>query len=273
MSDDPADEIGPAEAEEVEDDPVQWTEQADDDATAEDLTDPDAATAETELEDVIGENGVEYEDTDAPDEPGVDDDPHRPREDDDLDATGEPMTTPSVEEPLRVGPDDQITDNTIGWPIQFEQPNISRETFPTWKLRKQLKKRQKLLDEGYVEWYLIDDAFPRPTYVQPTNRDGVPEVRHDGDRYLFPRAAALPNKATGMWTFVHRRGFSDPLNLRDADEHAIPADVLDEYLSMSVSSSPPSLFDKFDVDGQTLLYAGIALVLVFGAAYQVMGGM
>lgn len=271
MSDaDATDDVG-ADEEEAEG-PVQWTEPRDeeddssdlsatatDDATAS-VADEETATPSDELD--FGDAG----DGDA--EP----DPTRPRDDDDLDVTGEPMTTPSVGQPLRVGPDEEINANTIGHPVQFDQPNISRERFPTWKLKKQLKKRQKLLDNGYVEWYLIDDAFPRPTYVKPTNRDGVPEIRHDGERYLFPRAAALPNKATGMWTFVHRRGFSDPLNLRDADEHAIPADVLDEYLSMSVSSSPPSFFDKFDVDGQTLLYAGIALVLVFGAAYQFMGG-
>jgi hypothetical protein len=268
--DDAGDEISPAaDSADPDEEPIQWTDSEDEDATDESSTDGEPTDPETEFTDAVGNNGAEPTE---PDKTQPLEDTQRPREDDDPEATGEPMTTPSVEDPLRIGPDDEITDNTIGWPIQFEQPNISRETFPTWKLRKQLKKRQKLLDEGYVEWYLIDDAFPRPTYVQPTNRDGVPEVRHDGDRYLFPRAAALPNKATGMWTFVHRRGFSDPLNLRDADEHAIPADVLDEYLSMSVSSSPPSLFDKFDVDGQTLLYAGLALVLVLGAAYQVMGG-
>jgi hypothetical protein len=144
-----------------------------------------------------------------------------------------------------------------------------------YSLKKQRRKRRKAANAGVVEWYLVDGAWPEPRYVDPEpDGAGVPEYEHDGKTYLFPKNARVPSERSGMWVVVHERGSAEPLNLRDPARDSMDADVLDEWLTMSVSSSSPGLFDglDFDLDPQTILAGGILLIILWAVASNVLGG-
>lgn len=140
-----------------------------------------------------------------------------------------------------------------------------------WRTRQYLKKREKLIGKGYVQWFLIEDTFPRPIFVKPSRKGGgVPELKHDGERYLFPRTSRMPSDE-GMWTAVHRKGESDPINIREPSELSIPADRLEEYLNLRVSTTPPSWLDTLDLDASTLITVLIALIIGFALLNQFAG--
>lgn len=146
------------------------------------------------------------------------------------------------------------------------------KTFFAWRRAK--KKRYKKASDGYVQWYLIDDTFSDPKFVKPEpSGAGIPEVDHEGERYLFPREAAVMDKRSGMWTFAHRRNAADPINLRDPDKYAIDADALKEYSDMLVTNSPPGLLDKFNLDTSNLLTYLIVGIIGYAFVTQILGGM
>lgn len=164
-------------------------------------------------------------------------------------------------------PDDEV--------VELPPPDLKNARFGVlgelWKLRKQHKKRQKLLKDGYLQWYLVDDSYPQPRFVKPEYEGGtIRELKHNGDRYLFPREAMLPSEQQGMWTVVHKVGEADPINMRDPSRHAIPTDALQEYLTMRPASSPPSFFDKLDLEADDLMkyavcaFIGLALLNAVG---------
>jgi len=129
------------------------------------------------------------------------------------------------------------------------------------------RKQRKLTSKGYVKWILIDGVFPRPTYVRPKLKGGgqIPEYEYNGETYLFPRDAAVPDAKSGLWTVVHKKGESDPVNLRDPSAMAISAKALQEQLGMRVSSSPPGLLDRLglrDIGPEEAIMYSIALVIV-----------
>jgi hypothetical protein len=142
-----------------------------------------------------------------------------------------------------------------------------------YRLHKHHRKRRRLSSKGYVQWLLIDDTYPAPRYVQPDlNGGGIPEVEHDGVRYLFPKKAMLPSEEQGLWTVVHRRGEAEPVNLREPSEDAIKADALDEYLRMRVTTEPPGWLGDLDLDAATLMKVGLALVIGYAVMQSVMTG-
>jgi hypothetical protein len=144
-----------------------------------------------------------------------------------------------------------------------------------WSLKKQRRKRRKAANDGTVEWYLVDGAFPEPRYVKPTaDGAGLPTHDHDGDTYLFPKDARVPSERSGMWVVVHERGQAEPINLRDPARDSVPADVLDEWLTMSVSSSSPGLLAGMDLDLEpsTILAGGILLIILYAIGSQVLTG-
>jgi len=142
-----------------------------------------------------------------------------------------------------------------------------------WRAYRNDKKERKYADKNYVKWYLVGSGWPSPKFVKPEGKaGGIPEYKHDGTTYLFPREALLPDRDSGMFTCVHKYGEADPLNLTDPSRNAIKADELNEYLTKRVTSSPPSFFDKFDLDPETILYLSIGIVLILAVGARVMGG-
>lgn len=141
-----------------------------------------------------------------------------------------------------------------------------------WRTRKHLKKREKLIGDGYVQWYLVGDAVNRPKFVKPSRKGGgIPELDHDGETYLFPRDALVPS-ADGMWTCVHREGEADPINIRDPAKLSLPADELKEYLDLRVSSSAPGLLDGLGLDSGDLIKLLIGGIIAYAVFQQFMGG-
>lgn len=163
--------------------------------------------------------------------------------------------------------------------VEMTPPNVRSERFGLMKTVREKRKKKRMLDKGYVQWYLIDDSFPRPQFVKPKrDESGVPKVEKGDETYLFPPHGRLPSEEQGMWTYVHRKGEADPVNLRDPDDLAIPADVLSEYLTMAVTSKPPGLLGGLgglglgDMDSMDLLrYTVVGMVLLF-IGLEVSGG-
>lgn len=157
--------------------------------------------------------------------------------------------------------------------VDLEPPRMSdvgtlRQIYYT---RRYLKKREKLLGDGYVQWFLVHDTFPRPRFIKPNKKSGgVPEYEHGGMTYLFPESTMMPS-SDGMWTVVHKVGEAEPINLREPGELAIPGDVLKEYLERRVTSTPPSLFDTLDIDAQTVITLLISAIIAFALFNQFAG--
>ncbi len=194
-------------------------------------------------------------------------------ESDDVDNDGEVDESP---EPSP-DPDGEIEQ---GWPgepqrdlVEMRPPSMDTGGFrQLYRTRKWLKKRQKLIGDGYVQWYLIGDAVNHPRFIKPDRKGGgIPEYEHDGETYLFPRDALVPSE-DGMWTCIHRVGEADPINIRDPARYAIKADELKEYLDLRVSSSAPGLLDGLGIDAGDAVKIMIALIIAYAVFQQVVGG-
>jgi hypothetical protein len=152
----------------------------------------------------------------------------------------------------------------------ISEPNLKNSwlgVLATWRW---LKKQRKLAGKGYVQWYLIGDAWPRPKFIKPEDKGGGEfEYEHDGETYLFPKEAMLPTRTNGMWTVVHRKGESKPENLAEPDEFSVSAKQLNDYVTSRVTIDPPGWLSGLSTDPQTLMkyaiYGFIAFVLIQGA--------
>ena len=157
--------------------------------------------------------------------------------------------------------------------VEIRPPSMDTSKLRQWsRTRKWLKKRQKLIGDGYVQWYLIGDAVNHPKFVKPERKGGgIPELEVDGETYLFPRDALVPSE-DGMWTCIHRVGEADPINIRDPARLSIKADELKEYLDLRVSSSAPGLLDGLGIDASDAVKIMIALIIAYAIFQQVLGG-
>lgn len=159
--------------------------------------------------------------------------------------------------------------------LRMPQPNLKTTRFgwfsKVWRIHRHYKKRKKLANKGYVEWYLIDGVWPEPKFIQPEDKGGgLYEYETDGNTYLFPARAMMPNERQGIRTVVHKKGEADPVNLRDPSTNAIPADVLDEYLQLRPTSSPPSWLSQFDVSAEDMVKYAIAAVIAIAVLQGVL---
>jgi len=158
----------------------------------------------------------------------------------------------------------------------IQPPRTSSGLFPTLSVISQWRKRKKVAKKGYVQWYLVDGNWPEPRYVKPKRKGGgIRELEHKGHRYLFPESAMVPSALEGCWTVVHRTGEADPISLRQRDPYerpALPADTVNDYVTSKLASSPPSWFDKFDLDAKTIFRWGIILIIAYAVFMQVAGG-
>jgi hypothetical protein len=170
-----------------------------------------------------------------------------------------------------------ITPDGEGDIVDLQPPDLRTARFGTlgelFRVWRYLDKRRKLANKGYVQWFLVGDTFPTGKFVKPDAKSGgMRELDHDGVTYLFPRDAMLPDENQGVLTFVHKRGDAEPLNLRDPAHESIPADVLDEYLSMRVSASAPSLLDQFDMNPKDLIKYAIGGIILLAIGKGVLEG-
>lgn len=161
--------------------------------------------------------------------------------------------------------------------VDMPQPDLSDSKFGLlskyYQIHKAWKKRRKLGKKGYVRWMLIDETYPEPKFVKPAAEGGkVPEIRHDGQPYFFPRAGALPDSRTGMYTYVHKQGDADPINLRDPSKHTIETDALEEWLQLQLHKDPPSWWDHLDIDGKDIFLLCLGLVVVLAVVYPMIAG-
>lgn len=149
--------------------------------------------------------------------------------------------------------------------VEIEPPRMNTKSWRQWiRTKRWLKKREKLLGDGYIEWWLVGDTVERK-FIKPDQKGGgIPEKEVDGDTYLFPRSALVPSKG-GMWTCIHKRGEADPINLSDPAQDAIPADVLKEYLDLRVSATAPGILEGLGVDMGDLLKIGIGVIIAYAA--------
>lgn len=135
------------------------------------------------------------------------------------------------------------------------------------------RQKSKALSDGHVRWHLLDSAFTEPKYVAPERKNGgnIPELKHDDQVYLFPKDAALPGEEDGVPVVVHRKGESEPINLRDSWGESIDASSLAEYLTTRVAADSPEsqgglgldfLADMDSMDMLRLLIIGLVIAFV-----------
>lgn len=150
--------------------------------------------------------------------------------------------------------------------VEVDPPRMNTKRWRQWiRTKRWLKKREKLLGDGYIEWWLVGDTVERQ-FIKPDQKGGgIPEKEVDGDTYLFPRSALVPSEG-GMWTCIHKRGEADPINLNDPAKESIPSDVLKEYLDLRVSATAPGILEGLGIDMGDLLKIGIGLIIAYGAA-------
>lgn len=147
-----------------------------------------------------------------------------------------------------------------------------------WDLLKQWrhdKKAQKLAKKGYVKWYKIDATMPKPQWIKPTEGSaGMLEYYDDDEEvtYLFPKEPMLHDQRTGAWTAVHRQGEAEPINLRDPAMPPIETEPLERTINMEAESDAPGFFDRMNLDGQTMMWLMIIVVLGLAGFQQLMGG-
>lgn len=141
------------------------------------------------------------------------------------------------------------------------------------------RKKQNALDKGVIRWHVIGSAFEKPKYIKPERKEGgnIPEVEHDGDTYYFPNEASVPAEEEGVPVVVHRKGESDPLNLRDDWDLAVDAGTLTQYLNLRVSSQKPAtgLLDGMglgDYDSMTIFRYGILGIVGLAIVWELIGG-
>jgi hypothetical protein len=161
--------------------------------------------------------------------------------------------------------------------VNMPQPDLADPTFGApqryWRIRRAHKKRRKLSKKGYVRWFLIDETFPEAKFVKPElTGTGVPEVRHDGVPYAFPREAMLADERTGMYTVVHKKGDAEPLNLRDPEKKPLPTDRVEEWLHLQLHKEPPSWLDDLlgGLSGRDIFLAMLGLVILLAVVYPML---
>jgi hypothetical protein len=140
------------------------------------------------------------------------------------------------------------------------------------------RKKRKALERGVVRWHLVGSAFEKPRYVKPEREEGgnIPELEHDGQTYYFPNDASVIAEDEGVPVVVHRKGKSDPVNLRSDWDMAVDAKSLTEYLTLRVTSRKPStgVLDALglgEYDAMTIFRYGVFALALLAIAYEVIG--
>lgn len=163
--------------------------------------------------------------------------------------------------------------------VEFPPPQLKGGRFGTFGemlgMWRRVRKRRKMAKKGYVQWYLVDETFPTPKFVKPEMKGGgIPELKYKGITYLFPKNGKLPAEEQGLWTYLHKKGEADPVKIDEPLEYAIDGDELSEYLAKRVTSSPPGLLDKLDLNlsPRQIMAAGIVGIILLSIFMRFFGG-
>lgn len=219
---------------------------------------------------------AEYSDADF-----VPADPADANGDVDTEAETEPAPAPPDADATPSDPDAEQGDDRPEWqtqngPVEILPPEYNSRFGAlgnAWKQYRHNKKQKRIAGSGRVQWYLIDDGWPRPKYVKPERKGGgVREYEHDGEMYLFPREAFLNDKTTGAWTVVHRKGELDPINLQEPRKNALDADAAKEWAELTVTSSAPGFLEGLDISASEAMTYLIFGIIALAVGQQFLGG-
>lgn len=138
------------------------------------------------------------------------------------------------------------------------------------------RQKRKAVTDGTVRWHLVDSTFSEAMYVNPERKAGgnVAELDHDGSTYVFPERVMVPAEGEGIPTVVHRKGESEPIDLRSQWDLSIKANTLKEYLTLRVTSSKPDEglgLGIGDWDSMDVLRYGVMAIVVLFLLLQVFG--
>lgn len=199
--------------------------------------------------------------------------------DNDVDDAFQPAEPPEPEPP---GPSiDEETDGRDEFELEKSPVDLPPPQYDSrlgalgnaWKQYRHHKKRKKYASAGYVKWYLIEDSWPKPRYIQPSHEGGGEmEYEHDGKVYLFPREAMLADKRTGTWTVVHREGELDPISLQEPEQYALDADAAKQWLDLRVTSTAPGWLEGLDLDTSDIMMYLIVGIIALAVGQQLLGG-
>jgi len=170
--------------------------------------------------------------------------------------------------------DDATVDDIVeytGNRVDFERPKVSGSLTDLIRLWRHRSRAQKLAQKGYVKWFKVGSTVNRPRWVKPTQEgSGVPRYREDGETYYFPKEALVTDEVTGAYTAMHYDGNADPINLRDNDLPALSTDKVERVINMEAESEAPGFLSDLNLTPQKVMGGLIMLILVYGAAMQVM---
>jgi len=167
---------------------------------------------------------------------------------------------------------EHATDGTV---VTLPSPETGSSLLDIWRHYRHRKKQQKLAKRGYVKWYKLDGMLSRPKWVKPEKSgSGVPKYYDSSDdvHYLFPKEPLVTDSRTGAPVAIHHAGEAEPVNVKDPAYPPIDSDRLEEAINLEIESDPPGWLDKFDLNGETVMWIMILLVLGFAGFQQFMGG-
>jgi hypothetical protein len=181
------------------------------------------------------------------------------------------------EEPLQFGTYNDIVEHEMRpEAAHIEPPRHQEGLLNAVKVLRTHAKKKRVAQKGYVQWYLIDGGWPAPRMVRPEQKGGgVPELEHDGNRYLFPKQAMLPSDREGAWTVVHRKGEADPLPLRQrrpGEAPALSGDAVDDVITRRVTTSAPGWLSDLNLSAEAIMTYLIVAFVGLAMAYAFLGG-
>lgn len=157
--------------------------------------------------------------------------------------------------------------------LEVPAPDVTGHRFGTlfemltlWRAR---KKRKRLGKKGYVRWYVVGETWEPARFVKPDKKaGGLGEYELDGETYLFPERAMRPAPRYGLPTVVHQRGVSDPVNLDEPEDYAVPVDELSDYLTKRVTTDVGGFLN---VTARNVVMIAMALLILAVVARRYLG--
>lgn len=160
--------------------------------------------------------------------------------------------------------------------VEFAPAEITRTPVDYFRAMRHLQMAKKAAKKGYVRWELLGSTASRRRWVKPEQKgNGIPEYKHDGQTYFFPKESMVIDEETGAWKAQHRVGEADPINLRDPAYPGLETDLIERTINLVAENDPDTGFFSSlgGMSSQAMLYGGIALLFVLYAAYAYSTGM
>lgn len=157
--------------------------------------------------------------------------------------------------------------------LKFKPPEIGSSILGLLALWQHKGKEKRMARKGYVKWRLLGSTMSRPRWVKPSEEgSGVPEYKHKGDKYYFPKDAMVIDETSGAYVAIHEKGSSMPLNLQDPPLPPVPVDLLQRVIDLEAESEAPGWLSGLSITPKKLLWGFIGFILIFSLVMQVMGG-